>query len=100
MFDLIIPVYFDVGAIKFSDFLYNIAEGLWSTDEGEFEKNTIDQNINNIIKELQCKTHPLLYLDSYETISYPLSDQANPSQDILDISNFTMIYYQIILRFY
>ena len=88
LFDLIIPVYFDVGAIKFSDFLYKIAEGLWSIDEGEFVKNTIDQNINNIIKELQCKTHPLLYLDSYETISYPLSNQANPSQDILDISNF------------
>ena len=37
---------------------------------------------------MKSKRHPLIYLDNYETICYPLSNQDKPSQDILDISNF------------
>jgi tetratricopeptide (TPR) repeat protein len=88
LFDVIIPVYFDVGAINFSDFLFKLSKGLRSVDEREFAKNTVAQNINNIITELYSKKHPLIYLDNYETIAYPLNNHVSPSTDIIDISNF------------
>jgi tetratricopeptide (TPR) repeat protein len=78
LFDLVIPIYFsDVAPMSFSDFLLNIAKSLFDVNDiNEFEKLDIEQRKTVIYNFLsQRKKHPLIFLDSYETVSYILNDK-------------------------
>ena len=88
VFDLVLPIYFDTGIIAFDQFLSKIAIKLPSSsiEINEFEKKGIDERKDVIRNILNKKTHPLIFADNFETISYPiniakLNDQA---QSLLD----------------
>jgi len=69
LFDTVIPIYFSKGVPSFSDFLIDIAQKLGIKGK-EFEKLNTEEKKSIIYNTLEGnKESPVLYLDSYETIS-------------------------------
>ena len=56
----------------------------------EFDKYTNIEDRKSIVRNaLSGKSHPLIFADNYETVSYELNDKSKePSQNAIDISNF------------
>jgi hypothetical protein len=73
IFDVVIPIYFDSGLKPLSQFLSNIAENI-GIPVNEFDKYANIEDRKSILKDaLSRKSHPLIFADNYETISYELS---------------------------
>ena len=96
IFDIVIPIYFDIDMMPFRQFLSKLAEKLLfsSIEINDFEKkDSIDERkeiIRNILNE---KTHPLIFADNFETISYPvnaatLNNQEQAPDDAVKIKYF------------
>jgi tetratricopeptide (TPR) repeat protein len=97
IFDIVIPIYFDLNSMMpFRQFLSKLAEKLLfsSIKINDFEKkDSIDERkeiIRNILNE---KTHPLIFADNFETISYPVNaarvnNQDQPPDDAVKIKYF------------
>jgi tetratricopeptide (TPR) repeat protein len=88
IFDVVIPIYFDLNLMTLSQFLSNMAEGM-DIPVNEFDRYDIEDRKKIVRNALSQRHHPLIYLDNYETISYELNDKLKqPSQSTVDISNF------------
>jgi hypothetical protein len=88
IFDLVIPIYFDLNLMPLSQFLSNMAENMGIL-ANEFDKYDTKKRIAFLRNSLSQKRHPLIFLDNYETISSELNDKSKrPSQSAIDINNF------------
>jgi tetratricopeptide (TPR) repeat protein len=94
IFDIVIPIYFDINLMTFDEFLLKIAEKILpvSIELNEFEKATIEVG-KNIIRDVLCeKTHPLIYIDNFETVSLVINDvkpkELHQLEDARQIKNF------------
>jgi tetratricopeptide (TPR) repeat protein len=77
VFDLIIPIYFAEQGISLNSFLSSIAKTL-NISLVDFDKLELQDRKQFLIDTLgRSRTHPLIFLDNYETISGVLKD--NPS---------------------
>jgi tetratricopeptide (TPR) repeat protein len=83
LFDLAIPIYFDVGIIQFEKFLSDFAEKT-GLKVDEFEKITSIEDLKGTIRNLLSKRkHPLIYLDNFETISQVVNGQVQVKESEL-----------------
>ena len=86
--DIVIPIYFDSGLKPLSQVLSNLAECIGMA-VNEFDKYSIEDRKSIVRNALSRKSHPLIFADNYETISYELNDKSKePSQNAINISNF------------
>ena len=76
IFDLVIPIYFDIDLITPEEFLSKIAEKTIpdSIEINEFGKLGIEERKDVIRSALSEKTHPLIFVDNFETVSYIIND--------------------------
>jgi tetratricopeptide (TPR) repeat protein len=89
IFDLVIPIYFDVGLISFSDFLSFLAKSTGGVPIQDFEKHTVEDRNVIISNILSQKNHPLIFADMYETVSAEINDRTKqPPQSVIDINFF------------
>jgi len=89
IFDVVIPIYFDSGLKPLSELISNVAEYI-GIPVNEFDKYANIEDRKSIVRNaLNGKSHPLIFADNYETVSYELNDKSKqPSQNAIDISNF------------
>ncbi len=97
IFDIVIPIYFDAGLMTFSQFISRMAEKLMisSMKISDFEKKERIEERKEVIRNtLTEKTHPLIFADNFETISYPINaantnyQKQQPPEDAIKIKYF------------
>lgn len=80
MFDLIIPVYFTEIGVALNLFLSTFAKSL-AVPIGEFDKLEFTERKQFLLDMLgRTKAHPLIFVDSYETISGILKSKVHQSE--------------------
>ena len=89
IFDVVIPLYFVSGLKPLSQFLSNMADNI-GIPVNEFHSIANLEDRKSIVRNvLSGKSHPLIFVDNYETVSYELNDKSKePSQSAIDITNF------------
>ena len=83
IFDVVIPIYFDSGIMTFDEFLSEVSRKLFLNrkQKTEFQSVGVEERKDIIRNALLGRTHPLIYADNFETLSFVINNAKSAEKE-------------------